>query len=139
MAVWGAPTHVVQYLGLAGAIGLLIAALMSAFSPKWGRKVAIDLMTRAGVTGRINSNGRSGEISQRKLIFLVAGQISAPYNAHFPRGGTQVHAFDGKRWLAIPPDAREFPLFVTLKPEGRWTMCQEKMEYGTQGHAAYGW
>lgn len=41
MAIWGAPTHRVQYIGLLGALGLISAALISVFRPTFGRKVAI--------------------------------------------------------------------------------------------------
>lgn len=257
-AIWGAPTHRVQYIGLLGALGLMSAALISAFRPTFGRKVAIGslvlmgafwipaiasvaplrntlwaftyhlkvsaqfipffaasalalfypsrtkwswaaflvlillsvsvlgtetyklsvageyarpgiyffrwepgstpltsdssdprykidaeslkLLTEAGIKGKVKWTGSSAFPEQkRKLIFLLAGQIGATYEAHFPRAETSIHIFDGKKWLKVPESNDDYPLSIRLRPEGRWTMLEEPLKYGTQGLGAYGW
>jgi hypothetical protein len=98
-----------------------------------------DMLTRNGIGGKISWNGSSGKENTRKLIFLVAGQIPTSYEAHFPREGAIVNAYDGKNWRTLPADATTFKLAASLEPSGKSTQCWLQEEYGREGCASLAW
>ena len=97
------------------------------------------MLAMGGIGGKISWNGSSGSENPRKLIFLVAGQIPSSYEGHFPREGTVVNAFDGKRWQTFPQDAKTFNLSASLEPRGKTTQCWLQERYGREGCASLQW
>jgi hypothetical protein len=109
-------------------------------SDGWIDSEARTLLQQAGIRGRLEWTGSSGERSaSHRVILLAQRQPVVHYELHYPRHGILIYAFDGARSQLIPERAATFSTFATLESENQSTMLWQDAGGGREGTTAFTW
>ncbi len=106
----------------------------------WIDAEARRLLEAAGIRGRLDFSGASGDPSApRRMIVLAQHPPPSRHELRYPRDGVIVYAFDGESWRTLPPHAPTFPSSATLEPEGSTTVLWQAVRGGRTGATAFRW
>lgn len=109
-------------------------------SDAWVDSEARSMLERAGIHGRLEWIGSSGERrASHRIILLAQSQPSSVHELRYPRDGVLIYAYDGEKWRIIPEGAATFSSFATIEPQNSSTMLWQDAAGGRQGTAAFTW
>ena len=76
-------------------------------------------LTREGLGGSLAWCGAAGDMSRQTRLMVIATEpVRAAKPLPYPKQGTIVYLWDGRRWSVFPEGIECYPAYATLQPDG---------------------
>lgn len=109
-------------------------------SEGWMDSKARSLLQQAGIRGKLEWTGSSGERgASHRVILLAQEKPSSRFGLHYPRDDVLIYAYDGAAWRMIPENADTFPSFATIEPQNSGVMLWQDVDGARQGGVVFTW